>query len=80
MGPLLDQEKMGTAVDGEIISSNEFYAVVRVSDDTVTEQAKGTSAAAAEEDTEEDRVELAQALFGSKPEMVQNPNGGLNGK
>lgn len=65
-------------VDGEIVSRNKCFAVVRVSDvssapgeEVVTDEG--------EEEKEEDRVELAQALFASKS-VVQNPNGGVIGE
>ena len=78
MSPILDQEHVKEAVDGEILSKNGCFAVVRVRDDSIT---KDTVAASdGEKEKEEDRVELAKALFTAQPQMVQNMNGGVIGE
>lgn len=78
MSSLLNQENLSTEIAGEILSSNDKFAVIRVSDDSLGQAANVTAAAAVEK--EEDRVELAQALFSAQPNMVLNPNGGLIGE
>lgn len=79
MAPLLDQTKaMAEEVDGEILSRNECFAVVRVSDVSSSSPEESVTGEGIEE-KEEDRVELAQALFASKS-VVQNPNGGVIGE
>lgn len=80
MSSLLNQENLSTEIAGEILSSNDKFAVIRVSDDSLGQAANVTAAAAAAVEKEEDRVELAQALFSAQSNMVQNPNGGLIGE
>jgi hypothetical protein len=81
MSSLLNQENLSTEIAGEILSSNDKFAVIRVSDDSLGQAANVTAAAAAAAvEKEEDRVELAQALFSAQSNMVQNPNGGLIGE
>jgi hypothetical protein len=77
MAPLLDQEKTITEVDGEVLSRTGCFAVIRVSDDSISPAKDTAAAAAGGKEKEEDRVELAQALFTAQPGMVQNPNGGV---
>jgi hypothetical protein len=70
-------------LEGEILFQSDMFAVVRARDDSDTVVPAAAAAAAAaptEELKEEDRVELARALFASKPDMVQNPNGGVIGE
>ena len=73
---LLDQDKISGEVDGDVISMSDCFAVIRIKDDSaVPPMIKDAG-----EQTEEERVELAQALFSAQPNLVQNPNGGVSGE
>lgn len=79
MAPLLDQDKIITEVDGEVILIGGCFAVIRVKDDSdVPPIIKNQNTGG--EETEEERVELEQALFSAQPDLVQNPNGGVCGE
>ena len=76
MAPLLDQDKISGEVDGDVISMSDCFAVIRIKDDSAVPPMIKNAA----EQTEEERVELAQALFSAQPNLVQNPNGGVSGE
>lgn len=80
MSALLNEESLSSEIAGDVLSSNDKFAVIRVSDDSVGQAADLPAASAAAGEKEEDRVELAQALFSAQPDMVQNSNGGMIGE
>ena len=70
-------------MEAEILSKSDRFAVVRVRDDFGPPVAAALAAASSPivgEETEEERVELARALFAAKPSVVHNPNGGVVGE
>eukprot|EP00804_Cyclotella_cryptica_P014713 CCRYP_020186-RA/>CCRYP_020186-RA protein AED:0.12 eAED:0.12 QI:108/1/1/1/1/1/3/2977/774 len=83
MNSLLSQEKSSASTEeaeAEILSTTDRFAVVRVRDDLGPADAVAVAAAASPVvggETEEDRVELARALFAAKPGVLHNPNGGV---